>query len=199
MSANDLTAGATDTFRAGDNFRWRRLAQDCEDAFPGRASTVLEPGALSDFDDVTIRIADVAANLAIFGNRRREELGSSTFPQFVARLNIRHAEIHKAVDVIWVGGAERYRRLIRGRPAPNVQNHPDIRKLQVRGRVAVTHGQNASAERGANSHLPPKAAIKQRCAEPGFRTPRLWSCCFPRGDVASFLLETKTSPRRENA
>src|SRR6202030_4837284 len=52
----------------------------------------------------------------------------------------------KAVDVIWVWDAEGYRRLIRGRPAPNVQNHPDIRKLKVRRRVAVTHGQNASAE-----------------------------------------------------
>src|SRR5271155_4719668 len=64
----------------------------------------------------------------------------------MARSNIRNAEIHKAVDVIRVGDAERYRRLIRGGPTPNVQNHPDIRKLKVRGRVAVTHGQNASAE-----------------------------------------------------
>jgi hypothetical protein len=61
-------------------------------------------------------------------------------------LNIRNAEIHKAVDVIWIRDAERYRRLIRGRPASNVQNHPDIRKLKVRWRVAVTQAQNASAE-----------------------------------------------------
>src|SRR5260370_25613026 len=113
---------------------------------PRRALTVLELGALSDLDNIAVRIADVAANLAVLGNRFRQELGSSTFPQFVARLNIRNAEIHKAVDVIRVGDAERYRGLIRGRPAPNVQNHPDIRKLKVRRRVAVTHGQNASAE-----------------------------------------------------
>jgi hypothetical protein len=50
-------------------------------------------------------------------------------------LNIRNAEIHKAVDVIWVGDAERYCRLIRGRPASNVQNHPDIRKLKILRRV----------------------------------------------------------------
>src|SRR6202043_1955844 len=86
------------------------------------------------------------ADLAVLGNRFREKLGSPTFPQFVARLNIRNAEIHKAVDVIRVGDAERYRRLIRGRTAPNVQNHPDIRKQKVRRRVAVTQGQNASAE-----------------------------------------------------
>ena len=61
-------------------------------------------------------------------------------------MNVRDAEIHKAVDVIRVGDAERYRRLIRGRPAPNVQNHPDIRQLKVGGRVAVTQAQNASAE-----------------------------------------------------
>ena len=61
-------------------------------------------------------------------------------------MNIRNPEIHKAVDVILVGDAERYRRLIRGRAAANVQNHPDIRKLKVRRRVAVTHAQNARAE-----------------------------------------------------
>src|SRR5580693_6911629 len=113
---------------------------------PGRVLTVDQVRALSDLDDVTVRIADVAANLAVLRYWLRDELGSSTFPQFVARLNIRNAEIHKAVDVIRVGDAERYRRLIRGRPAANVQNHPDIRKLKVRRRVAVTHGQNASAE-----------------------------------------------------
>jgi hypothetical protein len=83
---------------------------------------------------------------AVLDDRFRQEFGSSTFPQFVASLNIRNAEIHKAVDVIRVGDAERYRRLIRSRPAANVQNHPDIRKLKVWRRVAVTHGQNASAE-----------------------------------------------------
>src|SRR5208282_1449209 len=61
-------------------------------------------------------------------------------------MNVRHAEIHKAVDVIRVGDAERYRRLIRSRPAANVQNHPDIRKLKVRRCIAVTHGQNAGAK-----------------------------------------------------
>jgi hypothetical protein len=48
--------------------------------------------------------------------------------------------------VIRVGDAQRDRRLIRGRPAPNVQNHPDICELKVRRRVAVTQAQNAGAE-----------------------------------------------------
>src|SRR5208283_4623949 len=99
-----------------------------------------------DLDNVTVRIADVAANLAVLGYWLRDELGPSTFPQFIARLNIRNPKIHKAVDVIRVGDAERYRRLIRGRPASYVQNHPDIRKLKVRRRVPVTQAQNASAE-----------------------------------------------------
>src|SRR4029077_20796814 len=103
--------------------------------------TVGEGSALSDLDDVTVRIADVAADLAVLGYWFGDELGSSTLPQFVARLNICNTEIHKAVDVIRVGDAERYRRLIRGRPAPNVQNHPDIRKLKVPRRVAVTQAQ----------------------------------------------------------
>src|SRR5271154_903428 len=94
---------------------------------PRRALTVLERSALSDLDDVTVRVTDVAANLAVLGNRRSEELGSPAFPQFVARLDIRNAEIHKAVDVIRVWHAERHRGLVRGRPAPDIQNHPDIR------------------------------------------------------------------------
>jgi hypothetical protein len=46
----------------------------------GRALTVREIGALPDLDNITVRIADVAPNLAILGNRFREELGPSTFP-----------------------------------------------------------------------------------------------------------------------
>src|SRR5271165_1157981 len=88
---------------------------------------VLEGGALSDLDNIAVRIADVAANLAVLGYRLRDELGSSTFPQLVASLNIRNADIHKAVDVIRVGDAEGYRRFIRGRAATDVQNHPNIR------------------------------------------------------------------------
>src|SRR5215469_2189798 len=110
------------------------------------ALTVLEIGALADLDDVAVRIANVAANLAILGDRLGDELGSAAFPQFVARLNIRNAEIHKAIDVIGVGDAERYRRLIRSRPTADVQNHPYIRKLKVRRRVAVAQAQNARAE-----------------------------------------------------
>jgi hypothetical protein len=47
---------------------------------PGRALTVCKIGTLSDFDNVTVRIADVAPYLAILGYRLGDEFGTSTFP-----------------------------------------------------------------------------------------------------------------------
>jgi hypothetical protein len=47
---------------------------------PGRALTVCEVCALSDLDNISVRIADVAARLAVLGDRLRDELRSSTFP-----------------------------------------------------------------------------------------------------------------------
>jgi hypothetical protein len=63
-------------------------------------------------------------------------------------LNIRNADIQEAADLIQVGGdAERYRRLVRGGPAPDVDNQPSIRDLNVPGRtLAVASAQNAAAE-----------------------------------------------------
>src|SRR5579872_4377303 len=148
---------------------------------PARLLTVCEVGALSDFDDVTVRIADVAAYLAVLRYRFRDELGSPTFPQLVARLNVGNAEIHKAADVIRVGDAERYGRLVRGRPAPNVQNHPYIRELKVRGCVAVSHGQNASAEDlfvVASRSLDVGDGEKMRDADP-----------LPRGHLVALLVD----------
>src|SRR5271154_4169084 len=104
---------------------------------PGRALTVREIGALSDLDDITVRIADVAANLAILGDRRGDELSSATFPEFVAGFNIRDANIHKAVDVIRIGDAERYGRLVGSRPASDVDQEPRVRDLKVHGRAAA--------------------------------------------------------------
>src|SRR5580700_8983811 len=72
------------------------------ESHPDRALTVLELGALSDLDNIPVRIADVAANLAVLGYRLRDELGSATFPQFIACLDIGNADIHKAVDVVRV-------------------------------------------------------------------------------------------------
>src|SRR5271170_3505795 len=66
----------------------------------------------------------------------------------MARLNIRNADIHKAADLIRVGGdAERYCRLIRSGPAPDVDNEPRIRDLNVpRRTLAIASAQNATAE-----------------------------------------------------
>src|SRR5580658_256188 len=46
----------------------------------GRALTVFQVGALSHLDNVTVGIADVAANLAVLGYRRCDELRSATCP-----------------------------------------------------------------------------------------------------------------------
>src|SRR5579871_4726792 len=54
--------------------------------------------ALSDFYNVAIRIANVAARLAVFGLRLRDELGSSASPKFITSLNICDADIHEAAD-----------------------------------------------------------------------------------------------------
>src|SRR3954470_7331516 len=106
----------------------RELLEQCPHAYQRKVLAVREVRALSDFDNVTVRIADVTARLTVLGDRLRDEFGSSTLPQFVARLNIRDAQIHKAVDVIRVGDAEHYRRLVRGGPTPHVYDHPDIRE-----------------------------------------------------------------------
>ena len=54
--------------------------------------------ALPNFYNIAIRIANVAARLAVLGLRLRDELGSSTSPKFITRLNICNADIHKAAD-----------------------------------------------------------------------------------------------------
>src|SRR5580658_9916540 len=63
-------------------------------------------------------------------------------------MNIRDAEIHEAADLIRVGeDAERYRRLVGGRPAPDIDKEPRIRDLNVpRSALAVALAQSASAE-----------------------------------------------------
>ena len=54
--------------------------------------------ALPNFYNVTVRIANVAARLAVFGLRLRDELGASTSPEFITRFNIGDADIHEAAD-----------------------------------------------------------------------------------------------------
>src|SRR4029077_11021975 len=138
---------------------------------------------------------DIAANLAVLGYRLRDELGSPAFPQFIAGLNICNAEIYKTVDVIRVGDAERYRRLIRGRPAPNVQNHPDILKLKVSRCVAVTQAQNASAEDFlvvASRSVDVGDSEKLRDADP-FARGHLIALLFDLYGVHSLLLSIRRS------
>jgi hypothetical protein len=59
---------------SGDSYVFKSAPQ------AARALTMREGGALSDLDKITVRIADVAANLAVLFLRLGDELGSSTFP-----------------------------------------------------------------------------------------------------------------------
>src|ERR1700682_3780683 len=63
-------------------------------------------------------------------------------------MNIGNADIHKAVDLIGVGGdAERYRWLVGCRAAADVDNEPRVRDLDVPRRAAlVASAQNAASE-----------------------------------------------------
>jgi len=54
--------------------------------------------ALPNLDNIAIRIANVAARLAILFLWLCDKLGSSAAPQFIARLNICNADIHEAAD-----------------------------------------------------------------------------------------------------
>src|ERR1700761_3201563 len=79
------------------------------DSIPVRLHGVISPGigplpvsnprvALPNFYNIAVRIANIAARLAILGLRLRDEFGAATSPEFVARLNICNADIHEAAD-----------------------------------------------------------------------------------------------------
>jgi transposase-like protein len=71
-------------------FGWRRLYRAGRlgeaglaaeaNLIPVKASAVREVGALSDLNNISVRIADVAARLAVLRDRLRDELRSSTLP-----------------------------------------------------------------------------------------------------------------------
>ena len=54
--------------------------------------------ALADLYNVAIGIANVAARLAVLFLGLCDELGSSTTPKLIARLNICDADIHEATN-----------------------------------------------------------------------------------------------------
>src|ERR1700722_18290608 len=63
-------------------------------------------------------------------------------------MNVRNADVHEAADLVRVSeGAQRYGRLVGGRPATDVDKEPGIRDLNVpRRALDVPPAQNATAE-----------------------------------------------------
>src|SRR5262249_23524207 len=104
--------------------------------------------ALPNFYNVAIRIANVAARLAVLGLWLRDEFGSPTSPQVVARLNIGDADVHEAVDKIGIGRDAKYhRRFVGRRTAADVDDEPRVRDLDVARRaLVVASTQNAASE-----------------------------------------------------
>src|SRR4051812_11958214 len=73
---------------------------------------------LPNLNNVTVRIANVAARLTIFWLWLRDELRSPTSPKCIALLNIGDANVHEAAEVIGISRyAKRDRRLVGRRPA----------------------------------------------------------------------------------
>ena len=61
--------------------KWRSLSLKApHDVQYGRELAVCQVGALSDFDNVTIGVADIAANLTVLRYRFGDEFCSATFP-----------------------------------------------------------------------------------------------------------------------
>src|SRR5580693_953717 len=104
--------------------------------------------ALANFYNVAIGIANVAAGLAVFGLWLGDELGASAFPEFIAGLNIGNADIHEAADLIGIGGnAEHCLWLVGCRTAPDINDEPHVRELEVARRtLGVASAQNATTE-----------------------------------------------------
>jgi hypothetical protein len=85
------------TVRKGSGAKWIKpisaLLQPFKSASqPCRALTVLDSSALPDLDNITVRIADVAANLAVLGNRLwlRESEHQPRLIGYPMRVQLRH-------------------------------------------------------------------------------------------------------------
>jgi hypothetical protein len=105
---------------------------------------------LTNFDNVTVGIADVAAGLAVFGLRLGDKFGPAAFPKLITRVDIGNPDIHEAADQIRVGGnAEDCLWFVGRRTAPGIDEEPRVRDLEVSRRAfAVAAAQNAAPKNG---------------------------------------------------
>src|SRR5260370_3557161 len=85
--------------------------------------------ALSELDQVAVRIAEVAAGFRPAVDWRREELGASLAPRLVGRLDVCDADVQEAADAIEIAGRlEGDAWLVVSRSAADLDDDPAVRE-----------------------------------------------------------------------
>ena len=98
----------------------------------------LRVGGLSHFDQVTVGITDVAADLVLVLLRGRQELSAPRAPFGVHPRHVLDPDVDEAAHPIWVGGRlEGDLRLVVGRASAGIDDDPTIGQCDV-GRPAGT-------------------------------------------------------------
>jgi hypothetical protein len=102
---------------------------------------------LPDFDDVTVRIADVASDLTVLVDRFGQKRRSPASPELVARLNVGYADIHEAADLIGVRRSpERYGRFVGCWTSPNVDDEPRVCDSDIGRCIPIASAHDFSSE-----------------------------------------------------
>jgi hypothetical protein len=124
---------------------------------------------LTDFDQVAVRVAQVAADLRLAVNRRRQELRAFGFPLLIAGLDVRDPQVEEdrgrvAGLVVSDGDA----RLVRRGWAAGVQVSPRChrRRGPVQPRRAVTRGRLAAQPRQSGLWV---CDTESRCSNRGWK------------------------------
>src|SRR5580693_5596575 len=87
---------------------------------------------LSHFDQMTVGITDVAADLVLVLLRRSQELSTERAPFGVHSVHIRHSYIEEAAHAVGIGWRLKDDlRLVVSRPSPDVDDDPTVRQLDI--------------------------------------------------------------------
>ena len=94
---------------------------------------------MADLYQVSVRVADVAPDLASMILWRGEELGAASAPICVGRRHVRDADVEKVAHPVRVTGRlERDRRLVVCRPSADVDDDPAVRERDAALRVIIS-------------------------------------------------------------